>query len=91
MAGHTTSSDYVIAAKHAYLSWYPKGTRQPSTRLLWSAGQQVLREYYERYGGDNAPDDPMNAHPVNEIGGGVHNPERGVELAHLPETVYTGS
>lgn len=71
VAGHITSADYVAARADGYYSWYPRGCRQPSTRLLWSAGQHVLRDYYNSHGGDDAPTTAREALPVNEPGGGI--------------------
>jgi hypothetical protein len=70
VAGHITSADYVSAKADAYFAWYPEGCRQPSCRRLWVAGQMVLRDYYDKYGGDAAPATPADAHPVNELGAG---------------------
>jgi hypothetical protein len=74
IAGHTTSSDYIIAPSDAYTSWYPRGAQQPSTVRLWSRGQQVHRDYYAQHGGDGAARTPADAKPTNEPGGGVPLP-----------------
>lgn len=71
VAGHIDSADYTYARNDGYYCWYPPGCRQVSTRLLWNRGQRVLRSYYQRYGGDACPSTPMEAKPVNAIGGGV--------------------
>jgi hypothetical protein len=71
VAGHTTSEDYVRTVKAAYHSWYPRGARQPSTVLLWNAGQLVNIAHYKAYGGDDAPATSQDATPVNEPGGGI--------------------
>lgn len=71
VAGATTSEDYVRAVTPAFHSWYPRGARQPSTVLLWNAGQLVERSHYELHGGDAAPAVPEAAVPVNEPGGGI--------------------
>lgn len=71
VAGHIDSVDYTYAMNDGYYSWYPPGCRQVSTKLLWNRGQRVLRSYYERYGGDSAASSPLDAQPVNTIGGGV--------------------
>jgi hypothetical protein len=78
IAGHITSTDYTVARDHAYLTWYPEGCQQTSTRLLWTRGQHVLREYYDRFGGDNAPSEPHLAEAVNEPGGGLFAEGRGM-------------
>lgn len=82
VAGHVTSADYTVAKNHAYLTWYPEGCQQPSTRLLWTRGQNVLREYYDRFGGDDAANEPHLAMPVNEPGGGLFAPGRGTQSLH---------
>jgi hypothetical protein len=82
VAGHVTSADYTVAKDHAYLTWYPEGCQQPSTRLLWTRGQHVLREYYDRFGGDEAPSTPETAMPVNEPGGGLLDEGRGMQSLH---------
>lgn len=79
VAGHVSSADYVVAKDHAYLTWYPEGCRQTSTRLLWTRGQHVLREYYDRFGGDDTPNEPHLAMPVNEPGGGLFDEGRGLQ------------
>lgn len=79
VAGHVTSADYTPAKDHAYLTWYPEGCQQPSTRLLWTRGQHVLREYYDRFGGDDAPSEPHLAMPVNEPGGDLFAEGRGLQ------------
>jgi len=41
---------------------------------VWTRGQLVHRDYYDRHGGDNAPNDPSKATPDNEPGGGLPMP-----------------
>lgn len=79
IAGHTTSADYAPAKDDAYYSWYPEGCQQPSCRKLWNRGQHVLRSVYARYGGDDAPNTPETAMPVNEPGGGLLSDARGTQ------------
>ena len=79
IAGHTTSADYTVAKDEGYYTWYPEGCQQPSTRLLWTRGQHVLREYYDRYGGDDTPNTPETALPVNEPLGGLLHADRGTQ------------
>jgi hypothetical protein len=42
---------------------------------IWSRGQLVHRDYYDRYGGDSAPNDPSKTPPDNEPGGGLPMPQ----------------
>lgn len=79
VAGHVTSADYTVAKDNAYLTWYPEGCRQTSTRLLWTRGQHVLRDYYDKYAGDDAPNEPHLALPVNEPHGGLFDDGRGLQ------------
>jgi hypothetical protein len=79
VAGHITSADYVAAKADGYYSWHPQGCQQPSCRMLWNAGQLVLRSVYAAYGGDAAPATPLAAVPVNEAGGGLLHRDRGTQ------------
>lgn len=66
-----SAGDYVTPERPGYYSYYERGSLQPSTILAWNAGQQVRRDYYERYGGANAAGSPRDAQPINEPGAGL--------------------
>lgn len=68
---YATAGDYVVPEQPGYISYYEKGAYQPVTILAWNAGQQVRKDYYERYGGANAASRAKDAQPINEPGAGL--------------------
>lgn len=85
IAGHLTSLDYTVAKDHGYYSWYPDGCSQPSTKLLWTRGQHVLKSVYAAYGGDAAANSPETSMPVNTPGGALIHESRGTQSIGFPD------
>lgn len=68
------ATDYVTTTAPAYHCFYPRGARQPSTVLLWNAGQRVRADHYRAHGGAGAPARAADARPTNTPGGGLTMP-----------------
>jgi hypothetical protein len=54
LGNRTDAHKYVVAEEDGYLGFIPQYAQTPSTKKLWSAGQMVRKDFYEKWVGKAA-------------------------------------